>query len=122
MWIKNFAGEYSVAELGGQNITNGGEAKNFHALAQEFNLPLTDNYIDFTSLFYDGQQFFDDAELLKKMSINRTALENKLAKLEQSCHSMQEVVDIMLADQPILKRLFTLELTAYEGSRYIALV
>src|ERR1700677_4051222 len=52
--IKNFDGEYSVAELGGQNITDGGEAKNFHALAQEFNLPLTDNYIDFTSLFYDG--------------------------------------------------------------------
>jgi monoamine oxidase len=114
--IENFEGEYSVAELGGQNITDGGEAKNFHALAQEFNLLLSDNYIDFTSLFYDGKNFFDDAVLLKKLNINRTELENNLAELEQSCHSMQEVLDKMLFDQPILKRLFTFMLTGYEGS------
>jgi len=114
--IKNLDEDYSIAELGAQNITDGGEAKNFIALAQEFNITFNENYVEFSSQFYDGKNFVDDAALLKSLNIKREELEKKLADLEESCYSMQEVLDEMLSDQPTLKRLFTFMLTGYEGS------
>ena len=114
--IKNLDDEYSVAELGGQNITDGGEAKSFHALAQELNLEIHDTHIDFKSLYYDGKNFVDDAILLKKLNFKKDTLDSKLAVLEKTCSSMQEVLDQILHEQPILKSIFSCMLNGYEGS------
>jgi len=72
--IQNFDGDYSVAELGAQNITDGGEVKYFHALAKELNLPLQDSYVEFSSFFYDGKDFIEVNPLLKKLNFNQATL------------------------------------------------
>lgn len=115
VFIRNFDEEYSVAELGGQNIADGGEAENVLGLCRELNIPLIDDYIDFSALFFDGQHFHD-TRALRTLPFSVEEIDERLSALSSTCDSMQEVIDILLKDQPLLKRLFTFMLTGYEGS------
>ncbi len=50
--VRGSRGE-SIAELGGQNIPDGGEAPTLKALASEMNLSLLEDEIELTQIFYD---------------------------------------------------------------------
>ncbi|MFI4984306.1 MAG: flavin monoamine oxidase family protein [Rickettsiales bacterium] len=114
-YIKNFEGAYSIAELGGQNISDGGVAKNFLTLAAEQGLDLLENYTDFNSLFYDGQNFIDAQKLLKNFNLT-SDLDQQLDRVSKTDNSMQEVLDHIFPEDSALKRICTIRLTAYEGS------
>lgn len=114
--IKNFKGEYSVAELGGQNIGDGGEARYFLSLAQEFNFDTVENEIGFSALFYDGKGLHDYHMLLKAYLTNNKNIQQLFEFLEKSAHSMQDVLDGLFPKDSPLKRAVSLHLSSYEGS------
>jgi monoamine oxidase len=109
VFIKNLTAQYSIGELGGQNIADGGEAKYIHQLIKELHLSVEDFEIHFDPLFYDGEQYFNIQSLLKHLNFDATLL-------EKPYQSMQEVLDVVFVNHPILKRCFEFELSAYEGS------
>lgn len=114
--IKNLEGEYSVAELGGQNIADGGEAHHFLSLAQELNLEVVESDIEFSALFYDGKEFYDYHKLIKAYLADNPEIEKTLEALEQSAHSMQDILNGLLPNDSPLKRVLDLHLASYEGS------
>jgi monoamine oxidase len=115
--INNMDGGYSVAELGGQNITDGGEAKNIINLAKELKLEILEYSRVFSRLFYDGRLFQDYHEVIKSnIKLSEEEIKNKLDELAKTKRSMQEVLDDIFAHQPVLKQFFTVFLTAYEGA------
>ena len=62
--IKNFDGEDSIAEVGAQNITDGGEAVNLLSLARELGIDILAGNLEFTGVFYDGKNFYEEDLLL----------------------------------------------------------
>lgn len=114
--IKNLEGGYSVSELGGQNIGDGGEARHFLSLAQEFNLETVDSEVEFSALFYDGEELYDYHKLLMAYLAENKNLQKMFESLEKSAHSMQDVLDGLLPKDSPLKRALSLHLSSYEGS------
>lgn len=119
--VKNLEGEYSVGELGGQNIGDGGEARYFLSLAQEFNLETTESEVGFSALFYDGEAFCDYHKLLKTYLADTPNLQKIFASLEKSARTMQDVLDGLFPKDSPLKRALSLHLSSYEGSPASAL-
>lgn len=113
--LRNLAGEYSVAELGGQNIADGGAAKNLLALAAELKLDVAERYFKLGSLFYHPDFFTPTQELLNNFALSPTALTKKLIQLSETCHSIQEILDHLFPTETPLKRFCMIRITAYEG-------
>lgn len=111
--ILNLEGEYSYAELGGQNITDGGDAKYIKALIHELGLEISYNRLAYSRLFYCDGDYYDVAELLQKYS---KASAKNLVELAKGCKSMQELLDKLFSSNTILKQFVTFLLSAYEGS------
>lgn len=114
--IKNFEGEYSVGELGGQNIADGGEAHNFLSFAQELNLDTVERETEFSALFYDGKELYDYHNLLKAYLADNPNIQMTLESLVSSAQSMQDVLDCLFPQASPLKRCLDLHLSSYEGS------
>jgi len=114
--LKNFEDNYSVAELGGQNITDGGESNYFISLAKELNLELIENHMEFSHLFYDGLTFYDPHILLKEQKICPQEVLKKLNSYKDNSITIQDILDALFASSPLLKRIFTFRMAAWEGS------
>lgn len=80
--IKNFDGEYSLAELGGQNLADGGDASHILSLAKELNVEVQQDTYPFTRAFFDGQIFHDHSSLIASMPFSRDNLEARLMNLQ----------------------------------------
>ena len=62
--VKNYLGDYSVVELGGQSITDGGEEANFIGLAEDLGLNIASNEICLPGLFhYQGDYLNIDEDM-----------------------------------------------------------
>lgn len=104
IWQKNAKGHFSVGELGGQNITDGGDAKHLRAIIKELDLAVKNYDIEFTRVFYDGHKTHDVHELLRKQNFNAKEIKAKLRQLAKTSHSMQEVLDKLFPNNSILKK------------------
>lgn len=114
--VKDFEGGYAVAELGGQNIGDGGEALHFLSLAQEFNLDTVEKESGFSALFYDGEELHDYHMLLKAYLADTQKFQKTFESLERSAQSMQDILDGLFPNDSPLKRALSLHLSSYEGS------
>ena len=113
--LKNLEGTYSLAELGGQNITDGGEAKHFLNLAHELGLEIQDDYRCLSRGFYADGKMHDLNELLKMCGFSEHQLEETLNALDSLKFSMRDVIEHLFKDNSLLKRIFTFYVGAYEG-------
>lgn len=116
VFIENLDGSDSIAELGGQNITDGGEAAHFLKLAKELNLSTVEDDLEFSRIFYDGKNTHDPHELLKKFPFTLDSLSRKLEALQTTAISLQEILDNIFEEGSILKQIIAIQLAAYEGS------
>ncbi len=114
--IKNLTGGYSLAELGGQNMYDGGDALSIQALAKDLGVELSADTSDFSRLFVDGKKVYDPHLLLQQCHFTRQTIAQKLASLKDSARHMGDVLDAFFEGNSILKRLFTFQLAGYEGS------
>ncbi|MBN9413112.1 MAG: FAD-dependent oxidoreductase [Candidatus Paracaedimonas acanthamoebae] len=114
--LKNYDGTYSVAELGGQNISDGGEAHHFLALSREFGLEIIEDEHEFSRLFYDGSHYHEPRILMEEQKGRFKEIKHKLDSNKISSKSIQHIIDNIFPRSSILNRIFTFQMTSYEGS------
>jgi len=114
--VQNLENAFSIGELGGQNITDGGEAKNIRALIQELGLTVVEDTLEFSRAFFSDENIYDIEALLAQENFNPSTVKESLLKFAKESNSMQDVLDKIFEQKPILKRIFSCQLAGYEGS------
>lgn len=113
--IKNIDGSYSPAELGAQNLTDGGDSTTIFTLIQEMGFELVDSTSSLEGQFYDGKHFYRKSDILHKMN-TRSSLTDKIEEAAQVSHSMQDVLEHVFTENTLAIRMFSFMLNGYEGS------
>lgn len=101
----------TLAELGGQSITDGGTAPNILKLIHELNLELTKLQVPMSHHFFDG----NDLVSIKEKPFDKEKLKAQLNHLQSSCRNMKEVLDALLEKDSVFYRSIAARLAAYEG-------
>ncbi|HEV2524614.1 MAG TPA: FAD-dependent oxidoreductase, partial [Gammaproteobacteria bacterium] len=114
--VQNLENTFSIGELGGQNITDGGEAKNIRALIHELDLTVVEDTLEFSRAFFTDEKIYDIEALLAQENFNPSTMKEALLKFAKESDSMQDVLDKLFEQKPILKRIFSCQLAGYEGS------
>jgi len=109
----------SIAELGGQNIPDGGEALALRTLAKEMNLSLLEDEVELTPNFYDHiTNKLVDLRHLQQESFppsDKTALRTKIQNLAAHSNNMEEVLLSLFPQKGILYRSLVFKFVGYEG-------
>jgi monoamine oxidase len=109
----------SIAELGGQNIPDGGEALTLRTLAKEMNLSLLEDEVELTPNFYDHiTDKLVDLRHLQQESFplyDKTALRTKIQNLAAHSNNMEEVLLSLFPQKGILYRSLVFKFVGYEG-------
>jgi monoamine oxidase len=109
--LKNYLGETSLVELGGQGITDGGLASHFLTLAQEFSLKSAQKLIYLNSLVYFENNYHD---FFKSLQESPNTLDN-LHAFSQQAESIGNLIDLLFKHNPIARQALITRMTAYEG-------
>lgn len=105
-----------VAELGAQNITDGGEIENVGRLIKEFELETIGEKVLLTHSYFDGEKFIPVLKLLREKQFKPHELKSHLEAAAAQAHNMKEVLDSLLnEDDPVYKTV-AVRLAAYEGA------
>ncbi len=104
------------AELGGKNITDGGEAKNLHRLIKELNLSLVVSGIDINESYFSEGKLISVPQLLRVKQFNPQTLKEQLNSLSSTAYSMKEVIAGILKEEDPLYKVIAVRLAAYEGA------
>lgn len=109
----------SIAELGGQNIPDGGEAPNLKALANEMDLSLLEDEIELAQVFYDYDAN-TSVDILKLQQETfpleeKTTLRAKIKSLAAHSKNMEDVLLALFPRKGILYRSLVLKFIGYEG-------
>lgn len=115
-YVQNLDGDYSIAELGGQNLLDGGDNELLPTLIKELGLEIIENNFLIAPVFYDGQNCHDIIALLQQNGFTPEMLGKKIDELQKTSTSMQDILDNFFEKKSILHQLFTSHLSAYEGS------
>lgn len=115
-YVQNLDGDYSIAELGGQNLLDGGDNELLPALVNELGLEIVENDFFLASVFYDGQNCHNITALLQQHGLTFEQCLEKIDQLQKRSTSMQDVLDDFFVKKSILHQLFITHLSAYEGS------
>lgn len=109
----------SVAELGGQNIPDGGEALSLKALASEMGLSLLEDEIDLSQIFYDqGTGLSVDPLQLQQTAFplqDKEALRVKIQTLAAQSKNMDDILLALFPNKGLIYRNILLKFIAYEG-------
>lgn len=105
----------SHEELGGKWISDGGDGKNFIALAKELGLEIEDCSVEYSkSCLYNGQVVACHPIFLKCPPPS-DALYASLKEKAQTAKSLAEVLDQIFIDDPFLRHIVELRMRNYEG-------
>lgn len=105
----------NTAELGAQNITDGGDASNILQLIKEFSLELTEKKVLLSHSFFDGKGLTSIKDALSEQSLDGEELRVRLDNLKSTCRNMKEVLNNLFEQDSILYRNFAARLATYEG-------
>lgn len=105
-----------IAELGAQNITDGGEAENMHRLIKELNLELIESRVNLNHSYFDGEKLLPIQQLLSSKHFDPQDLKNQLNELGSRSHNMKEILDGLIERDDPLYKTVAVRLAAYEGA------
>ncbi len=105
-----------TAELGGHNISDGGEAFHLHRLINEFNLPLTSSRVYSRYSYFNGKELISEGEMLKGYEVDSTTLKSKIDSLAQTSASVKEILDKIVNPEDPLYKVLAVRMAAYEGN------
>ncbi len=103
------------AELGGQNISDGGDAIHLNRLIDEFGLNRTTSRVNLTYSYFDGMDFLSFYQILKNKNLDPETLKNDLDKLASSSLNMKEILEKIVSSQDPLYKILDVRMSAYEG-------
>ena len=104
-----------IAELGGQNINDGGEAVNLNRLIDEFALQRTSSRVYLKHCYFNGTNLIPIHEILKKRELDPAILKQELDRLALTSSSMEEVLEGIVSSQDPLYKILAVRMAAYEG-------
>lgn len=105
----------SIIELGGQNLSDGGDAAHMKKLISELSLEICQYQLPFKIFYFLNNKFSEDISLFPKKHYSPESLKTKLQSLAQKATNMKEVLDGLLGpDHPSYSAVAT-RLSAYEG-------
>ena len=113
--MKNAKNNYSIIELGGQNIADGGEAHNLLNLVKQLDLEIASESINLSSLIYFKQKFQDFNQLLLQLNLPFDKIDEIVETAALNCVSLLEVIDRLFVNNEIAKMVFSSRLKIYEG-------
>ena len=105
-----------IAELGGENLADGGEAINVSALAKELGVPLEYTSRLFGHAFHHNGISSSMEDAIREYHFDPALLKEQLSALEKTSASMQEVLDQLFTSNEALKKYLSTRLAAYEGA------
>lgn len=106
----------NIAELGGKNIADGGEAFNIKRLIEEFCLELTFHKLKLDYSYFDGKDLIPAAPLLKNQHFDPTLLRSRLEELSLQYDNMKEILDEIINENDPLNKVIATGLASYEGA------
>ena len=105
-----------TAELGAQNIADGGEAKNIHRLIHELNLELNRTQMKLNHFYFDDEKFISVRELLNQKKFDPQKLKHQLNDLISKSKNMKEILMGIFSENDPLYQVMAVRLAAYEGA------
>ena len=107
----------NIAELGGQNVSDGGDSENMLALIEELGLELkTDSASLSRSRFYfKGTEMISISQLLSSRNFHPENLKQTLNNLAQRSKNMREVLGSLFTEDDSIFKIFSVKLAAFEG-------
>lgn len=105
-----------LAELGGQNIKDGGDAINLLHLAAELGLETEERKGIFKSHYFENGKMIDVFQCIKERNFIPEKLCAELQTLSHQKANMQEVLQAFFGEHDILYKICSVGLAAYEGA------
>lgn len=105
-----------LAELGGQNLLDGGEAKHLVALIDEIGLETESKKRIFHFNYYENGKKVCLQELIREKGFTPESLELKLKTIGQTAQNMEEVVQALFGKEDLLYKFCSVLLAGYEGA------
>lgn len=105
-----------IAELGGQNIKDGGDAENILALVDELGLELITKKHAIKLHFFESDEFFDIRKLLKQKGLDKDEFLQQLENLQKDCNNMGEILQRLFHQDDLVYKSLKMHLSAYEGA------
>lgn len=113
--VYSFYSGNSHDELGGKFLTDGGDATNIRALAQEFKLEVEDITLEYTRSYYADGKSHSYYELFKDLPIPKDNTWASLEGMARQKSNLAEVLDAFFAKKKELRNIFEIHLRNYEG-------
>ncbi len=113
--IKNYQGDFSVIEFGGQSITDGGEKGVIFQLTQEMGLSIKSQQVELNSRIYYQGHYYDFDEQLEELFKQQPKLIENIHSFAEKCITINELISMICKDNPILELALQTRMTAYEG-------
>jgi len=104
-----------IAELGGQNIVDGGEAENIRCLMQELGLELEGDKVNLNHFYYTKEKLISLKKLLSDLQLDPEKLKAQLNDLVQRSKNMREILKGIFEEEDLLYKTLAVRLAAYEG-------
>lgn len=111
VWLEKADGSRSIFELGGQNITDGGEAFHLLALCKELGLKILYKDLVLDRDVYDNNRFYSFSELIG----DKVQLLQKIQQHQEQSDSIGVLIDQVCVDQRVLGKALKIGMEAYEG-------
>lgn len=105
-----------IAELGAQNIKDGGEATHLHRLIEEFGLHIHTSPINLNHHYFNGNDLTPISQLIKNKKFDPESLRFQLDRLASKARNMKEIINHILDENEPLYKNISARLTAYEGA------
>lgn len=105
-----------IAELGGQNITDGGKTVvNLNRLIDEFELQCASSRVHLKHSYFDGIGLTPVNQILRDEKIDPELLKQELDKLASTHLNMKEILEKIVNPQNPLYKILSVRMAAYEG-------
>lgn len=104
-----------IAELGGQNIGDGGEVVHLTRLIDELGLQLDSSRVYLKHNYFNGTNLSSVNEIIRKKNFDVQSLREQIDRLSATSSNMQEVLEIMFSVEDPLYKILAVRLAAYEG-------
>ncbi len=106
----------NIAELGAENIADGGSADNINQLIQELELKVLHKTVTFNYVFHHNGVLMSVKEMIRKHNFNLETLKEQLDVLKQTSKSMLDVFNQLFKPNEPLKACLSTMLAGYEGA------
>lgn len=105
-----------IAELGGQNIFDGGEAEHMLALINELGLETEMKRTILQLNYYENGEITNLKEIARSYHFHPEKLKIELNSAAENAQNMRDVLDLLFADHPMMHNACSTMLAGYEGA------